>query len=146
MSPRLAGRSTCLSKRPYRLRSTSTEIRRDAESCNRGQTTVLRCYAPPRAGSARPAGAGRERRCIFLPTESMRARYAACTASADTIAKLIEQPGLLGRWRIGGCGVMCKPTFSDMVNVMNHEVSTRRPGYRTCLITPLFRQMSDNSR
>ncbi len=41
---------------------------------------------------------------------------------------------------------MCRPSLSDMVNLMNHEVGTRRPGYRTCLITLLLRKMSDNSR
>jgi hypothetical protein len=63
-----------------------------------------------------------------------------------TIAKLIEQPGRPGHRKIGGSGVMGRPSLSDMVNIMNHEVSTRRPGYRTCLITLLFRKMSDNSR
>jgi hypothetical protein len=29
---------------------------------------------------------------------------------------------------------------------MNHEVSARRPDYRTCLIAHLFWKMSDNSR
>lgn len=42
----------------------------------------------------------------------------------DMIAKLIEQAGRPGRRRIGGRGVMCRPSLSDMVNVMNHEVGT----------------------
>ena len=50
----------------------------------------------------------------------------------ETIVKLIE--------------LTCRPSLLDMVNVMNHEVGTRRPGCRTYLITLLLRQMSDNSR
>lgn len=64
----------------------------------------------------------------------------------DAIAKLIEQPGWSGHRRIGGRRVHVQAQLSDMANGMNHEVSARRPRYRTCLIMPLLRQMSDNSR
>ena len=41
---------------------------------------------------------------------------------------------------------MYRPSLSDMVNVINHEVGTGCTDYRTCLITHLSRQMSDNLR
>jgi len=50
-------------------------------------------------------------------------RTQAVVLHPEMITKLIEQPGRPWQCKTGGRVFRCRPSLSDMVSIMNHEVS-----------------------